>query len=93
MQNVMMIDNIAYAVFEVPGPQFILKSDVVSAFENKEGKVITSAPVYESFKFKGKYYGYYNVTIKPKNDDESISSTSEVHTEGTNPNLADNSQG
>ncbi len=93
MQNVMMIDNIAYAVFEVPGPVFVLKSDVISAFENKEGKVVTSAPLHESMKFRDKFYGYYQIKQKPENNDEIIPIALEVHSEKSSSDLANNCRG
>jgi hypothetical protein len=88
MENVMMIDNISYRLWEINVRTFLLKSDLNEALTG-EGPVHLMPAPKKAMQFNGKYYAYSE--IKQKTNEENIPTPPEVHPEGTNTDLADNS--
>jgi hypothetical protein len=67
MQDLMLINNVLYALKECPEPVFLLKSDIEKALE--EGPV-SYATIRECIQFNGKYYAYHKV--KQKENEQAI---------------------
>lgn len=68
MNDLMLIDNVLYALTECPKPHFILKSDLQEALG--KGELVTLPPFKTSMKFNGKYYAYHRVKQKDNEQHE-----------------------
>lgn len=61
MQNVMLIDNVSYALWEIDAPVFILKSDIEKSLQESSTKGVGATTLRKAMEFNGKYYGYTRV--------------------------------
>lgn len=77
MNDLMLIKNVLYGLYECNTPTFVLKSDVQEVL-NAGGPIMEYPKPQKAMHFNGKYYAYYRV--KQKENEHTVCETSDGNT-------------